>query len=40
MELKQISPYCYEIPKSGTMNVPGRVFMSSRMAEMLPEEQA
>ena len=40
MELKKISPYCYEIPKSGTMNVPGRVFMSSRMAEMLPEEQA
>ncbi len=40
MKLKQISPYCYEIPKSGTMNVPGRVFMSRRMAGLLPEEEA
>jgi tRNA-splicing ligase RtcB len=40
MQLEKISPYCYEIPKSGTMNVPGRVFMSSRMAGVLPEEEA
>ncbi|WP_372677690.1 RtcB family protein [Desulfosarcina sp.] len=40
MELKKISPYCYEIPKSGSMNVPGRIFMSSRMADKLREEEA
>ena len=40
MELKQISPYCYEIPKSGSMNVPGRIFMSGRMANDLSEEEA
>lgn len=40
MELKQISPYCYEIPKSGSMNVPGRIFMSDRMASALREEEA
>ena len=40
MELKKISPYCYEIPKSGSMNVPGRIFMSSRMADNLHEEEA
>ncbi len=40
MELKQISPYCYEIPKSGSMNVPGRIFMSSRMADNLHQEEA
>jgi tRNA-splicing ligase RtcB len=40
MQLEKISPYCYEIPKSGTMNVPGRVFMSGRMAGVLPEEEA
>lgn len=40
MELKKISPYCYEIPKSGSMNVPGRIFMSSRMADKLREAEA
>ncbi|BBO71023.1 RNA-splicing ligase RtcB [Desulfosarcina alkanivorans] len=40
MQLKQISPYCYEIPQSGSMNVPGRVFMSERMASALSEEEA
>ena len=40
MELKKISPYCYEIPKSGAMNVPGRIFMSGRMADHLHEEEA
>ncbi|MBR9987659.1 MAG: RtcB family protein [Desulfosarcina sp.] len=40
MELKKISPYCYEIPKSGSMNVPGRIFMSSRMADGLHQEEA
>jgi tRNA-splicing ligase RtcB len=40
MELKKISPYCYEIPRSGSMNVPGRIFMSGRMANELHEEEA
>jgi tRNA-splicing ligase RtcB len=40
MELKQISPYCYEIPQSGSMRVPGRIFMSARMADGLHEEEA
>ena len=40
MELKKISPFCYEIPKSGAMNVPGRVFMSERMAAQMHEAEA
>jgi tRNA-splicing ligase RtcB len=40
MELKPISPYCYEIPRSGIMRVPGRIFMSRRMAANLTEEEA
>ena len=40
MQLKKISPYCYEIPNSGAMNVPGRIFMSGRMADHLHEEEA
>ena len=35
MELKQITPYCFEIPQSGAMNVPGRVYISGPMAERL-----
>jgi tRNA-splicing ligase RtcB len=40
MELKKITPYCYEIPQSGSMNVPGRVFMSPVMADQLSEGEA
>ena len=40
MDLNPITPYCYEIPKSGRMNVPGRVFMSPRMADGLSETEA
>ncbi len=40
MELKRLTPYCYEIPRSGSMNVPGRVFMSSRMANEMRETEA
>jgi tRNA-splicing ligase RtcB (3'-phosphate/5'-hydroxy nucleic acid ligase) len=39
-QLKKISPHCYEIPKSGAMNVPGRVFMRGRMADLLSGEEA
>ena len=40
MQLKKITPFCYEIPRSGSMNVPGRIFMSERMASALSEEEA
>ena len=40
MQLNKISPYCYEIPRSGSMNVPGRIFMSGSMANGLSEEEA
>ena len=40
MELKKITPYCYEIPRSGSMNVPGRVFMNQRLANQLSEAEA
>ncbi len=40
MKLKQITPYCYEIPRTGAMRVPGRVFMSPRMAGQMVEEEA
>ncbi|WP_319521801.1 RtcB family protein [uncultured Desulfosarcina sp.] len=40
MELKAISPFCHEIPRTGDMRVPGRIFMSRRMAAGLSEEEA
>jgi tRNA-splicing ligase RtcB (3'-phosphate/5'-hydroxy nucleic acid ligase) len=40
MQLRQINPYCYEIPRIGSMRVPGRIFMSRRMATQLTEEEA
>jgi tRNA-splicing ligase RtcB (3'-phosphate/5'-hydroxy nucleic acid ligase) len=40
MQLRQINPYCYEIPRIGSMRVPGRIFMSRRMAAQLTEEEA
>ena len=40
MQLNKISPYCYEIPRSGSMIVPGRIFMSGPMANALSEEEA
>ena len=40
MQLTQLSPYCHEIPRNGDMRVPGRIFMSRRMAAQLTEEEA
>jgi tRNA-splicing ligase RtcB (3'-phosphate/5'-hydroxy nucleic acid ligase) len=40
MDLRQISPYCHEIPRTGNMRVPGRIFMNRRMAAQLTEEEA
>ncbi len=40
MELREITPYCYEIPRTGPMRVPGRIFMSRRLAANLTEEEA
>jgi len=40
MKLNPISPYSYEIPQTGDMRVPGRIFMSRCMAARLTEEEA
>ena len=40
MELTPISPYCFEIPRTGDMRVPGRIFMSRPLAARLTEEEA
>ena len=40
MELKEISPYCYEIPRTGDMRVPGRIFMNRRLAGQAIEPEA
>ncbi len=39
MELKQISPYCYEVKKSGAMRVPARIFSSAAMIEVIKKEE-
>ncbi len=31
MEMRQLSPYCWELPKSGAMRVPGRVYATDAM---------
>ncbi len=40
MELIKINPFCYEIPRCGTMRVPGRIFMSETMAGQMSETEA
>ena len=41
IELKKISENLWEIPKSGEMNVPGRIYISQKMAERsLQNDQA
>jgi len=39
-ELAEISPWCWEIPRSGCMNVPGRVFADRSLIERAGQEQA
>jgi len=40
MKLNEINPFCYEIPQTGDMRVPGRIFISRRLAAGLSEEEA
>jgi len=36
MQLKQIEPYKWEVPRTGAMRVPGIVYSSPRMMEGSP----
>ena len=40
MNLTEVSPWCWEIPKSGNMLVPGRVFADRDFIEHAEQEQA
>lgn len=40
MELKQITPYCWEIPRTGDMLVPGRIFADREFVERAEQEKA
>src|SRR4030065_2350990 len=41
IELKQLSPNLWEIPRTGDMNVPGRIYISQKMIERsLQNDQA
>ncbi len=39
MELKKIHDYLWEIPKTGKMNVPGRIYTSSDMLKAIKKEE-
>ena len=38
--LKKIDDYCWEIPRTGGMNVPGRIYASARLLEKARQDQA
>ena len=40
MELKKINDYIYEIPKSGNMKVPVRIFASKKIVDMMKKDKA
>ena len=40
MELKQIDEYRWEVPKTGKMNVPGRIYASANMIKAIAREEA
>ncbi len=40
MELKQINQYCWEVPKTGAMNVPGRIYSDESMIKAIRQEEA
>lgn len=40
MDIKQIDTYRWEVPRSGNMRVPGRVYTSADMLKVLQQEQA
>jgi tRNA-splicing ligase RtcB len=39
-ELKKIEPYLWEIPKTGGMRVPGRIYLSDKLREILKEDES
>ncbi len=40
MNLKKINDVTYEIPKEGSMNVPGRLFVSKKLLELVKEDKS
>jgi len=40
VELIKITDYCWEIPKTGDMNVPGRIYTSPALANKMRQEEA
>jgi tRNA-splicing ligase RtcB (3'-phosphate/5'-hydroxy nucleic acid ligase) len=40
MELKKITPYIWEIPKTGNMNVPGRLFSSEALLKLAEKDSS
>ena len=40
VELIKISDYCWEIPRTGDMNVPGRIYTSPALLETIRMEEA
>ena len=40
MNIKKLNDYCWEIPKTGAMNVPGRIFTSEKMIDYIIREEA
>jgi tRNA-splicing ligase RtcB len=40
MKLKQLNAYCWEVPKTGAMNVPGRVYASPSLIDAVVREKA
>ena len=40
IDLKKINDVTFEIPKSGTMNVPGRIFLSEKMIELVKNDKS
>lgn len=40
MQINQISPFCFEIPKTGAMRVDGRIFTSKAMLSQIVSDQS
>jgi tRNA-splicing ligase RtcB len=40
IELKKISDYCWEIPKTGNMNVPGRIYANKKLLDSIKHDES
>ena len=38
MDIKKVTDYIWEIPKSGTMNVPARIFANAKLLEKMKQD--